>query len=322
MRPQARPWREGLVGYDPHRVSVVETEDPDAVTDEELAAMLDVEGEPRQASSRFARRAYSPDQPRDTHGRFGHGDGLEPAVPDVLPEPGQPARAGRELAALARAHDWGPAKKEGDSEWTRWGYTSGLEFMVQDATESSKDVLNAYGYNGEDVVAALREWSGGGEETFRERADLIDEFPSSPVNDGIRAVVEIAEATPVDVPLYRGVGMDRSDIDLLTPGTTLPGKGLESWSRDPEVAKDFGTPFNNADDNVQVLLTLEKGAHGMDVAALGLDNYAWQDEVIVASNQYRIEDARFEPGGESTATIGNAPFDRLYLTVSPIEKAT
>lgn len=44
MKPRHRPWLEGLRGYDPDRVSVTETEDPDAVTDEDLAAMEAAEG--------------------------------------------------------------------------------------------------------------------------------------------------------------------------------------------------------------------------------------------------------------------------------------
>lgn len=44
MKPRSRPWLEGLAGYDPERVSVTETEDPDAVTDEDLAAMEAAEG--------------------------------------------------------------------------------------------------------------------------------------------------------------------------------------------------------------------------------------------------------------------------------------
>jgi len=43
MRPRPRPWLEGLVGYDPDEVSVLDTQDPDAVTDEEVAAMFDIE---------------------------------------------------------------------------------------------------------------------------------------------------------------------------------------------------------------------------------------------------------------------------------------
>lgn len=43
-----RPWRDGLYGYDPTRVSPADTEDPDAVTDEELAAMEAAEGKPTE----------------------------------------------------------------------------------------------------------------------------------------------------------------------------------------------------------------------------------------------------------------------------------
>lgn len=46
MRPIPQPWLEGLRGYDPNRVSVVEIEDPDAVTDEDIAAMEAAEGPP------------------------------------------------------------------------------------------------------------------------------------------------------------------------------------------------------------------------------------------------------------------------------------
>lgn len=73
MKPQARPWLRGLAGYDPTRVSVTELEDPDAVTDEDLAAMEAAEGKPGEP-----RRAYVFDESavvRDESGRFSTKDG-------------------------------------------------------------------------------------------------------------------------------------------------------------------------------------------------------------------------------------------------------
>lgn len=47
MRLIKRPWMETLYGYDPDRVAVTDTEDPDAVSDEDLALMEAAEGPPK-----------------------------------------------------------------------------------------------------------------------------------------------------------------------------------------------------------------------------------------------------------------------------------
>lgn len=62
MSVYERPWRDGLVGYDPGRVSVVEIEDPDAVTDEDLAAMLAAEGVPVAAPVQAATKTRTANQ--------------------------------------------------------------------------------------------------------------------------------------------------------------------------------------------------------------------------------------------------------------------
>jgi hypothetical protein len=279
----------------------------------------------------FTRRAYTAENfdeslVRRDRGRFARKDngGSSEAEPD-----GKAAAAGTELAAIAAATDWGPARREGDNEWDRWGYTpTSARIAHDDAKYAAQNTLVEQGFDREAIDLTIGLWSGGAPDIVREQigAPEPDNERMVPVWRGANEIHEIASATEIGTDVHRAVLLSDEQAAQLAPGVAFNGSTLESWSRDIEVAKDFGIPnvgIKPLDGNVgttQVLMRLGDG-HGMDVAMLGYDSYAWQDEVIVPGDVYRIDSVRSVPAvGESSSATrqGEAPYPRVYLDVTAV----
>ena len=235
--------------------------------------------------------------PRE-RGRFTTKDGdaetekTEPSLKSVL----SPVEKAAALAGFATSENWGDADTE-QSGGERWGHTNPeLLDTWQDANEASREVVGvdvgeavtqwSYGYAVEEWRAAYDEWRSTGDVTsppgevhrergidqFRERIDQLDR--------GMKESFELIEGSRIDAPLYRGLSMrdDAPELAALKVGDTLPD-GMASWSRATDVRDVFRELDSGARPRAE--LTLEPGAHGLDIATLGAREYAWQEEVIV-----------------------------------------
>jgi hypothetical protein len=97
--------------------------------------------------------------------------------------------------------------------------------------------------------------------------------------EGAQDFFEMMDANTVDAELYRGQGSGEGvDVESLKVGDVLPD-GITSWSRDSEVANVFKELDSDLDSSVT--MTSLNGAHGVDIAALGQREFAWQEEVVV-----------------------------------------
>lgn len=279
------------------------------------------------APSRFARRAYTFDEsehPRDTSGRFSMKDETSSESEKFV---GKATQAGAQLATIAQGRDWGPARRDGDSEWDRWGFTpTDARVALDDAKYEAHKTLEALGYDPEAIDLAVNIWSGGATDIMREQIDAPEPARSSPMVtywEGANEIYEIASATEIGADVHRAVLMSDEQVAQLAPGVAFNGSTLESWSRDPEVAKDFGIPnkgikpLDGNEGTTQVLMRLSNG-RGVDIAPLGMDSYAWQDEVLVAGDAYRIDSVRAVPASGEMAGQGEAPYPRVYLDVTAI----
>lgn len=225
------------------------------------------------------------------------------------------------LAELSTRADFGdpdpPSPENGTMDW---GTTTDIDEWIS-ANDEARELV------GPKVEGAVKDWSGGwGVDEWRDSYERYRETGSTEMSrfdredaattwgrsiadrmarhdEGRADFFEMLDNSVTDTPLFRGMtiqsdttGKVTLDVSTLKVGDTMPD-GLASWSRDPDVARVFrdanAAYFNT--ENPQVEMTLAPGAKGVDIAALGQQEFGWQEEVIVGGP---LEITKIERSGE------------------------
>ena len=206
------------------------------------------------------------------------------------------------------AHDVSDEARSDDGRWTDGGgidrvetlqkrawnqrITSGEEQDLNKIRTQVIGALNDEGYDGKAVAEAMKDWSGANNiEEFRDAFHGYD----GKYSDGVLQSLEYISNNKVEAPLYRGMFLDGDTLSEIKVGETID-HGVSSWSRSRDVAEMWSKDGDVGD--IPVVLELSGGAHGMDIAALGERNYAWQQEVVVAEDRLRVTDIQHD--GETT----------------------
>lgn len=169
--------------------------------------------------------------------------------------------------------------------------------------------LDDHGYDGAAIAQAAAEWQYGSNSEFwrgevSERTQAIESVEPerhAALRRGAEQAREIAAATRVDAPLYRGLGLSEDSAAALRAGQVLPNRG-SSWSRSRLAGAAFAE-IRSGYNAVSVLMMLSPGAHGLDLAALGDDWRATELEVFVADEAFRVVDASRDDEGNYTVGV-------------------
>ena len=88
---------------------------------------------------------------------------------------------------------------------------------------------------------------------------------------------------------YRGLKLDRDEIDLYTVGSIVNLTGYTSSSKKKDNALKF-TLFNDSNDKIPVLFQIDfKGDRGLFEMSYGFSAYPGEDEVLIQDGlEYRI----------------------------------
>lgn len=234
------------------------------------------------------RRAYSPDQPRDDHGRFGSKGGDD--------------KIAHVNAIMEHIDEQVEGHTAPNDQGSRWGRTDTSEETLGAWGNEEVAALNAAGYHGDDVAAAVQEWGWGGTDVLREPdgAERYDNRDGGGPDFGRGATetLDFIAHNEISAPLERGWAMRAEVAKDLKPGDALRA-GPTSWTTDPEIADTFSTyRMSFSDGRVPVTIHNDGPVHGIYAAALVPSDYAWQHEVIVnepALTVTRIE--RHDDGG-------------------------
>lgn len=233
---------------------------------------------------------------------------------------------GNQLQDQVTAREWGHIMAPGESGMSgpsgeiRWGATdlSNDEWAV--ASAKARDALNEAGLPGQQIQDTAVGWSYGADVgLLRDAYDgdqaAIDYLSETNASEGAAGLFNLVRNSDVEGPLYRGVVIDELDLQGYAPGKEIQG-ALTSWSRSQDVAELFTQPElvnRQAQEPVKVLLTRE-GGKGVDIAALGTMQYAWQQEVVSA-DALRI--ASIDRGADGVVTMRVEPVAR---TAAPEEE--
>jgi hypothetical protein len=263
---------------------------------------------------------YSPDQPRDEHGRFSSdGGGSSDAGTGKVPG----------VAEAATSADWGRADAPGEESGSfgRWGHNDPAALEQKPAASAAAvKALDAAGYHGAAIANMAESWSyGAGIESLRQTAagnlDYVEGEYREPYITGAKEMAELVATNPIDAELWRGVSVEGSDLfgegnsglrgwEAIKPGMTFDGIP-SSWSRDRGVADVFahGSSFPGG----EAVLHLDPGAHGLDIAPFAADEYAWQKEVVVGEPKFMV--TSISPGhGEA----GDLDYTSPVINVAPV----
>jgi hypothetical protein len=242
------------------------------------------------------RAFYNEDQPRDESGRWGSGGGETKETPSA-----------RALALRAS----GIAVRDAVH-----GKSQEYRTRIHEARVAAEEQLRSTP-EGRGTLATAELWSHG-KHVDGLRTEYAVYRETGQAAPSFLAFFETMKAAETDTPLYRGIVMREGFVADLKegnqyyvnpqddPGMKLPDT-LSSWSRDEGVAKEF-TNFARQDDSGvedQILLTLEPGAPGLDIAALVGEVYAVEQEVIVGGGLQIVD-----PGGFAQDIDG-----RYHMTV-------
>jgi hypothetical protein len=225
-----------------------------------------------------------------------------------------------ELEMLATQTDYGDVDPpDAVTGFRDWGKTTDSEAWNA-AHEEAVAVV------GEDVAHTVEGWSYGGSvgtvreayAEYRSSGDTSTNSNASEFRDDLRSMIEqeqrgaqgffeMLDANRVDVTLHRGLSAyETEELRALKPGDELPDQ-LASWSRDPLVAEVFrDANVRYSDTATRINMTLEPGAHGVDISTLGAEEFAWQEEVVVGGPLV-VTSVESKPG--------RLPTEDLFITV-------